>query len=238
MYCHVIICIRNEVVVDFMEILEVKIDAFDETKSKDHHFYVEKRREQWFKDGTLHRFDGPAVVIRDDDGSIVFEEWYRDGVLHRDNGPARTAVRGEFQSQTWTVGGQEHRECAPSHIEVFLPSGLRTEERWMKHGELHRVGGPARTTLDEKTCVVDSERWALHGKTHRLDGPAVIIRDGTTGVMVEEYWVVDGKEHREDGPAIIFRDPESQSPVETAFYRHGVQNTPGAPGNSLSDGPG
>src|ERR1700760_2897730 len=46
--------------------------------------------EKFYKDGKLHRLDGPAVISRDPyNGAITVEEWYRDGSLHREDGPAR-----------------------------------------------------------------------------------------------------------------------------------------------------
>ncbi len=38
----------------------------------------------WFKDGELHRDDGPAIEVK---RSFV-KKWYRHGQLHRDDGPA------------------------------------------------------------------------------------------------------------------------------------------------------
>lgn len=38
---------------------------------------------EWFRNGVLHRENGPAVVAPD--GSTY---WYADGKLHRDDGPA------------------------------------------------------------------------------------------------------------------------------------------------------
>ena len=45
--------------------------------------------ERWFKDGKLHREDGPAVI--ESDGS---EYWHKDGKFHREDGPAVIANNG------------------------------------------------------------------------------------------------------------------------------------------------
>ena len=37
----------------------------------------------WYKNGELHRLDGPAVIYAD--GT---ESWYKNGLLHREHGPA------------------------------------------------------------------------------------------------------------------------------------------------------
>lgn len=45
---------------------------------------------RWFKDGVLHREDGPAHIAKD--GSSA---WYFDGYFHRDNGPAIESANGQ-----------------------------------------------------------------------------------------------------------------------------------------------
>ena len=37
----------------------------------------------WYKDGKLHREDGPAVIFKNGD-----QQWYKEGRLHREDGPA------------------------------------------------------------------------------------------------------------------------------------------------------
>jgi hypothetical protein len=37
----------------------------------------------WYRDGKLHREDGPAIEWAD-----CYRAWYRDGKLHREDGPA------------------------------------------------------------------------------------------------------------------------------------------------------
>ena len=40
-------------------------------------------KKEWYKNGQLHRLDGPAVEWKD--GT---KEWYKNGTLHREDGPA------------------------------------------------------------------------------------------------------------------------------------------------------
>lgn len=47
----------------------------------------------WYKNGVLHRLDGPAVIIWDHNGIKIEENWYKDGKLHRLDGPAIRHVR-------------------------------------------------------------------------------------------------------------------------------------------------
>jgi hypothetical protein len=46
--------------------------------------------EDWYKDGKLHRDDGPATVISDG-----YKAWYWKGFFHRTNGPARIWGMGQ-----------------------------------------------------------------------------------------------------------------------------------------------
>jgi len=52
--------------------------------------------QRWYKNGELHREDGPAVII----GSI--QKWYLDGRLHRVDGPAVI----DNDHQEWWVNGE------------------------------------------------------------------------------------------------------------------------------------
>ena len=65
--------------------------------------------QKWYKDGKLHREDGPAVII----GSIR-QEWYRNGELHREDGPA--VIDGN-NYQVWYRNGELHREDGPAIID-------------------------------------------------------------------------------------------------------------------------
>ena len=54
----------------------------------------------WYKDGLLHRIDGPAWIDATLRGS---EEWYFNGKLHRTDGPAAFSWDGTAE---WWVRGQ------------------------------------------------------------------------------------------------------------------------------------
>lgn len=60
----------------------------------------------WYKDGSLHREDGPAVEHADGD-----KEWFYDGVPHRIGGPAIERANG---SKRWLQYGKLHREDGPA----------------------------------------------------------------------------------------------------------------------------
>jgi hypothetical protein len=65
--------------------------------------------EEWFKDGQLHRENGPAL-IHINGKRVIVEEWYRNGKLHRDDGPAMQ----EEEFDKWYKNGELHREDGPA----------------------------------------------------------------------------------------------------------------------------
>ena len=82
-----------------------------------------------FKDGLLHREDGPAIEWTD--GT---KHWYRNGQLHRENGPAVEWANG---TKEWYRNGQLHRKDGPA---VEWTNG---KKYWYRNGEFHREDGPA-----------------------------------------------------------------------------------------------
>ena len=64
--------------------------------------YREHETFKWYKDGKLHREDGPAVIW--DSGH---KEWYQNGVLHREDGPA---FEGKNGGQAWFLKGVQYTE--------------------------------------------------------------------------------------------------------------------------------
>lgn len=119
--------------------------------------------ERWYKDGFLHREDGPAIIWPDND-----MQWWLNGKLHRDDGPAVISRYAE----RWYRHGIAHREDGPA---VVWDDG----EEWYRYGELHREGGPA--------CINnESHTWYWHGDLHREDGPAVIWSDGSFEFALHE----------------------------------------------------
>jgi hypothetical protein len=71
--------------------------------------------EMYYREGRLHREDGPADVWRSVDGLTTVEKYYREGRLHREDGPAL----------------------------VWCYANGSTMEQYYRNGELHREDGPA-----------------------------------------------------------------------------------------------
>jgi len=83
----------------------------------------------WYKEGNLHRENGPAIEYADG-----YKTWYKEGKLHRENGPAKEYADG---SKSWYKEGKLHRENGPA---IEYANGNKF---WYKEGNLHRENGPA-----------------------------------------------------------------------------------------------
>jgi hypothetical protein len=163
----------------------------------------------WYKDGKLHREDGPAII-----GSN-YNEWYMNGLLHRVNGPAIMIVdvrTREYIERSWYQNGKLHRLDGPAIVTL-------TKQEWYQNGQLHRLDGPAielsdgtkmwfvnnqkhRTDGPAEIDCFGIEMWYQNDVLHRTDGPAIIYPDGS------EEWYQNGLRHRVDGPAVIMNGKE------------------------------
>ena len=63
-------------------------------------------RIEYYKDGKLHRENGPALEYAD--GVKI---WYKEGELHREDGPALEWSNGD---KHWYQNGFSHREDGPA----------------------------------------------------------------------------------------------------------------------------
>lgn len=126
-----------------------------------------KRKLSWFKNGKLHREDGPAESIAN-----ISEKWFFNGLLHRDDGPAETG-----DGAKWFHHGELHRVGGPALI---------TDHKmvWYLHGDIHREDGPAVEFKDGSYFA-----WYKHGFLHREGGPAVHNPLSKKGLA----WYIDGK---------------------------------------------
>jgi len=68
----------------------------------------------WFRDGKLHREDGPAIECTDGE-----KRWYRDDKVHREDGPAVELTSGD---KYWCRNDKVHREDGPA---VELANGTK-----------------------------------------------------------------------------------------------------------------
>ena len=66
----------------------------------------ENGKKEWYKEGLLHREDGPAI-----EWESGTKEWYKEGLLHRVDGPACEYSNG---TKYWYKEGKKHREDGPA----------------------------------------------------------------------------------------------------------------------------
>ena len=91
--------------------------------------YDEYGRVSYYKNGLLHREDGPAREFPSGD-----KLWFINNKPHRIDGPAHDRADGV---KIWYFNGAVHREDGPAYEH---PSGRK---EWIVHGKLHREDGPA-----------------------------------------------------------------------------------------------
>jgi hypothetical protein len=78
----------------------------EECRSVDGIIAVSVLGKYWYRNGALHREDGPAIEYFN--GTKL---WYQDGQLHRENGPALEYSDG---TKYWYKNGKRHRENGPA----------------------------------------------------------------------------------------------------------------------------
>jgi hypothetical protein len=126
-------------------------------------------RHEWYRNGVLHRDDGPAILLRD--GT---KRWYQNGRLHRANGPAIEYPTGR---KDWYQNDFLHRFDGPA-IE-YSQGGYE----WWANGVRHRDDGPAIERVN------GCKEWWKNGERHRDDGPAIERPSG-----FNEWWKNDRKQ--------------------------------------------
>jgi uncharacterized protein len=92
---------------------------------------------KYYKNGNLHREDGPAFIKHYPDASVEYEMYYLNGTKHREDGPAiihyyinskRFNADGSFsiefnngfiELETYYIDGKRHREDGPAMIGYY-----------------------------------------------------------------------------------------------------------------------
>ncbi|MFL9610951.1 hypothetical protein ACKF11_12770 [Methylobacillus sp. Pita2] len=119
-----------------------------------------------FVDGRWHHDHEPACILKDDKGVI----WYKNGLMHRDNGPAVELVTtGGDIRKSWYRNGLRHRTDGPAH-QVTREDGVEFE-MYYQNDVLHRTDGPAMTIMDAAGNTISAE-YRVQGLLHREGGPA------------------------------------------------------------------
>jgi hypothetical protein len=191
----------------------------------------------YYKDGKLHREDGPAYVGQE--GNLkrtIVEKWCIDGKFHREGGPAyiKRSVNGhgnEVTLQIWYKNNVIENDKGPAFIDsVYADDGNKiTNYTWYKNGVEHRDGAPAQITKNDKGEIV-GEAWIVNGKRDRKDGPAIdrINREynhfyGKNINHHEVFYYQNDHIFRLDGPAHIVTDLDTGEVIKKEYIVNDVE---------------
>jgi hypothetical protein len=158
-------------------------------------------KKEWYKEGRNHRLDGPA--IEEPDGTKI---WYKEGKLHRLDGPA---IELENGTKTWYIDGVLYSEknFNKKVQEINESKAPKLEILKLKLKETLPPGFTGIVEISNGTKF-----WLVNGLPHRLDGPAVELVSG------EQNWYKEEKLHRLDGPAVIYPDGSKEFWIEGKWY--------------------
>lgn len=173
--------------------------------------------ERWYKDGKLHRDNGPAEIYSEFDGDWETHAYYQNGKYHNETGSAyRTFEQGNIYDEYYYLNNKRldnkseweekirklsKKKIIDKNSEQRFSKNLedtlkilRKDPVWKDEINKQENGSPdgewtPSKIIDLKWNVSDNSIWM------RFDNQ-------------DQAWCKDGKAHREDGPAYIFDDGE------------------------------
>ena len=185
----------------------------------------------YYVNGELHREDGPAEIIYDNDGRLTCENFYKNNkprdsspyedtpgkITYYDDGQIEKIYYNNsmliksiiINSNGIIVWNYNHvsKDNEPTIIEWYDDGTIKSEKYEVDYRP-HRLEGPAAIYYDENG-VVRIESYYYNGNLHRPSlsqggGPAIIKYD-KYGNIGQELYYYNGKLHRpvEEGPAEI-----------------------------------
>jgi hypothetical protein len=90
----------------------------------------------WYRNGIVHREDGPAI-----EGADGTREWYAEGIRHCETGPALISPDGE---RRWFIHGKEVTEVEFREMRQRISEEIADE---------FRTGAKRRTTVFSKPVL-------------------------------------------------------------------------------------
>jgi hypothetical protein len=99
----------------------------------------------WYKNGELHRTDGPAIIYANGD-----KFWFQNGELHRTDGAAIEYADGD---KYWYQNGDRHRTNGPA---IEWQNGSKF---WLLNGDTLTQAEFAAKVLDKETALL----WKMSG---------------------------------------------------------------------------
>jgi hypothetical protein len=184
---------------------------------------------EWYKNGILHRENGPARIKSDNNGKLIIEEYYQNGILHSENNYPTTCRKQYhdygYYSEMWYLNDKLHNIDKPAVIIKDSNDNFVSVEAFV-NGKRHRLNGPAHIMYHKYTNKISTQIYYENGKGHRLNGPAVIEFCKDTGNVRTEIYYQHGKRYRPFGlPALIKYNiddcPEIKASSEE-WYQNGV----------------
>lgn len=144
--------------------------------------------EKWIKNDILHRTNGPALQIWNEDGQIIYEIWSKNGKWHRKDGPAQTEWydNGNKKSEKWYKKGVMHRENG-SAFQEWYQNNQPMREEWLKNGEWYREDGPA-VQFWYLNGQKQFEQWLINNELHRVNGPSSRTWEQNGQLRAEEWY--------------------------------------------------
>ncbi len=177
------------------------------------------RSEKWIH-GKLH--GEPAVIHYELDGRVIKEEYWKNGILHRDNEPAIMyknlygIVINEFYNNR-----KRHNNKSPAYIEINPIMNLKCC-KFYQNGKLHNENAPALTRHTLYKNELLDEEWRINGVLHRKDGYAhTSIRSFMDYAIFYHY--VDGKIHHDNKPAIVELELSTKKIINEKHYINGIK---------------
>lgn len=145
--------------------------------------YVRGNALRWYKDGKLHRDDGPAVFIFT---NSAFPNPAADSFGNPRAGLSDLEFNKLLENfpKIENIGDVDYSSC------LWMKNGIPVFEKlksyyWYKDDFRHREDGPAGEHHWGK-------EWFINGERHREDGPARILYD------LEDNWFLNGVSHTEN----------------------------------------
>jgi len=168
------------------------------------------KEKKWYKDGKIHKDDGPAVIEYDPEGNILLEYWYKNG---------------NKLSEYWYKDGKMHKDDGPAK-KMYNAAGALTGEQWYKNGKHHRNGGPASTKYYPGKYYPDGrkkikwEMWYEDDKLNRDDGPAMIDYDLEGNISEEDWYLKDKNLTKEEHAAQVLPRKQKASTLQKLKTMH------------------
>lgn len=163
--------------------------------------------QRYFKNGSLHREDGPAVIkygkIKVGEVTtygVVEEEWWIEG------SKTRYSKLSRFIEQYSLSNDSENLFRRGELIDMYYRDPAKSENLDYFCRPIYSIVDGATIFCEKTVCKVV---YLKDGRKHRIDGPALIeygVIRKTNGTLVSviksEEWFIEGGHHRIDGPAV------------------------------------